>query len=218
MQQTYFADADIDDVMHLLTTLLESKVFPEGAPARPTASLGTGTSTATTTSLGLSLKSRPFGSPPIHVPNGGGGPNARHSFKSELTLLRDPQIGTKKILWWHGDDPRVTPHNHPWNFRSAILSGGYTEERYWLSRTGSIKRETLTFTAGMINEVPADVFHNVTRVLPGTVTYLDCGPAREGGAWGYMELGEGEYIPSTELVVSDLKDCFAALNPHLAKK
>lgn len=214
---TFFAGSDIDDIMQVLITAIERKVFPEGAPVRPITDLGTGDSTQTTTSLGLAIKSRPFASAPIHVPNGGGGPKARHSFKSELSLFRDPAVGTKKILWWHSDDPRATPHNHPWDFRSAILQGGYTEQRYWLSG-GRIKHETIKFVAGMINTVPGDVFHNVTEILPGTVTYMDCGPAREGNKWGYMELGEAEYIPSAELVVPDMQECFLALNPHLIKK
>ena len=58
--------------------------------------------------------------PPIHkCPVAGDGANARHSYKSELVLLRDPDLGTKKILWWYDKDPRPLPHNHPWDFRSA---------------------------------------------------------------------------------------------------
>lgn len=179
----------------------------------PSADLGDGNE-LTSTSIGNPLISNSFKAAPMHIPNAGDNANARHSYKSELVLVRDPNAGTKKILWWFDKDPRETPHNHPWNFRSGIISGGYVEERFWLNN-GVVKKETRRYEAGMINEVPANVFHNVREVLPGTVTYLDCGPARKGNEWGYMDINDGKYIPFKDLTPGNFLECLRTLNPHL---
>lgn len=61
-----------------------------------------------TTTCGQPLLSTQFETPPIHIPDGHGG-----AFKTELVVLRTPGR-TVKLLWWHADDPRPEPHNHPW--------------------------------------------------------------------------------------------------------
>jgi len=166
------------------------------------------------TSSGQSLEGEAFRIPPLHIPVCGDEANARHSYKSELTLVRDPDIGTKKLLWWHDKDPRDEPHNHPWDFRSAIISGGYTEERFWIDEDGKVQRDEVTYEAGQINVVPANVYHNVISVEPGTVTYLDCGPARTGNEWGYLDIRNGEYITFKDLTPDNFLEMFQGLNPH----
>lgn len=215
MEQIFFSSANVDSVMQTLIMAFEANLFPQGSPARPTALAKKGDSDLLETSTGQPLVSAAFSVPPLHIPNAGDGPNARHSFKSELVLVRDPAVGTKKIMWWYGDDPREIPHNHPWDFRSGIISGGYTEERSWITN-GILKSERRKYVAGTINEVPADVFHNVFDVLPNTVTYLDCGPAREGNEWGYLD-GE-KYQTWKDLTPANFLECFKGLNTHSGKK
>lgn len=166
-----------------------------------------------TTSSGQALESTPFSSPPIHIPNAGSGSNARHSYKSELSLVRNTETGTKKLLWWHAADPRSIPHNHPWAFRSAILSGGYTEERFSVDE-GKIVRELIEYSAGAVNLVPANVFHNVIEVKPDTVTFLDCGPARPGNEWGYLDPTDGTYFDWKQQSPDNFLDLFKQLNAH----
>lgn len=214
--QKFFTGASIEDLMQMFISAVDAKLFPPGAPPRPELINADG-STAIATSSGLPLISKPFQSTPIHIPNAGDGANARHSYKTELVLLRDPKVRTVKMLWWHGDDPRDTPHNHPWSFRSAILSGGYSEERFHVSN-GVTHKETRTYEAGDINVVPSDVFHNVRDVQPGTVTLLDCGEASEGNAWGYLNVATGERIPNSQLTPANFLENFRALNPHLLPK
>ena len=191
-EPVFFSQMNVNQVMHLLITAFERQLFPIGATPRPQTITQEGDANLTMTSSGQPLVANAFGVAPVHIPNAGDDDHARHSYKSELVLVRDPEVGTKKILWWYDKDPRNIPHNHPWDFRSGILYGGYTEERFWLS-SGVVKKERKQYTAGMINEVPADVFHNVIDVLPGTATYLDCGPARVGNEWGYMDTSTGDY-------------------------
>jgi hypothetical protein len=127
---------------------------------------------------------------PMHVPDGSGS-----VFKTEVVIYRSPEL-TIKINYWHGDDPRATPHTHPWPFESFILHGGYTEITTLLSEDGTVSKEHRTFAAGDRNVVPlwtADgrrVGHTVGQVLPGTVTLMVCGPASPGLEWGHFEEAE----------------------------
>lgn len=143
---------------------------------------------------------------PIHIPDGNGG-----SYKTELALFRSAER-TEKIIWWHADDPRPEPHNHPWDFQSTILNGGYTEHRWW-QEDGIWNSETKIYRAGDVNVVKANVFHVVVNVLPQTITHLICGKASENNLWGYLNLDDLTYIPAKKEVsfVEDLKK----LNPHL---
>ena len=146
--------------------------------------------------------------PPMHIPDivDGG------SYKSELVIERNVD-STTKILWWHKDDPREEPHNHPWYFESEILSGGYTEERFTLIN-GIIEKSTKEYREGDINIVPANVYHNVTKILPNTVTKMKCGSLVDGGKWGYLN-NDGEFSASTTDPV--FLDKLKEMNPHLNK-
>lgn len=162
-----------------------------------------------TTAAGLALAHATLTSPPIHIPDDAGG-----SFKTELVISRDPDLGTEKIFWWHADDPRKTPHNHPWYFESTIEAGGYTEYRYWRGEYDDvIGPQTVTYRAGDVNSVSTDVFHVVRDVLPGTRTRLKCGPAAANNEWGYLNTSTGKYTraPKDEAFINALLN----LNPHL---
>lgn len=150
--------------------------------------------------------------PPLHIPDGQGG-----AFKTELVLERSTDR-VVKIQWWHAPDPRRDPHNHPWPFRSTILSGGYTETRHQRTGCGPDAAGVIvtqrTYRAGDVNDLPVGVFHTVDEVLPGTVTRMETGPLVEGGDWGYL-IG-GEYVSSTDdpYPNADFFQQLCELNPH----
>ena len=169
------------------------------------------TETRTTTTGGLALTAAKLVTPPIHIPNETGG-----SYKTELVLERDPKKGTVKILWWHEDDPRPEPHNHPWDFTSDILGGGYTELRYWIGPGNVVLRETKTYRVGDRNVLPRTIYHVVTNVLPGTVTRLICGEATPGNKWGYLNIETGVHTEAE--ADPGFIDKLRALNPHLRQK
>ena len=164
------------------------------------------------TTGGQDIKFHSMEKAPLHIPDGKGG-----SFKTELTVFRSEEE-TQKYLWWHGDDPRGEPHNHPWDFSSKILHGGYTEDRWELNSSSELIKRTRIYRAdgsldGNENIVPKDTYHIVRDVLKGTVTHLTCGPAREDNEWGYIDIENSEYTRAE----SD-KDFFSELcelNPHL---
>lgn len=177
--------------------------------------------------------------PPVHIPDGRGG-----AYKTELALLRTPER-TEKIIWWHGDDPRKEPHNHPWPFESEIKGGGYTETRWWLVpdlpvahpdyedpaewvRSGRVDevRETpkgllciatRKYRAGDFNRVPTEVYHVVYDVQPGTVTHLVCGAATANNEWGYLDLETYEHVSARDPRFADngFIDRLREINPHM---
>lgn len=167
-----------------------------------------------TTTGGFNTEHATWEMPPIQVPNDHGG-----FYKIELVISRDSEEGTEKTLWWFEDDPRTQPHNHPWEFSSKILHGGYSEDRYWIEVDGSIGYERLTHVAGETNTVPVDVYHNVVDVLPGTTTRMTCGPVM--GPWNYLDIHTGELIavddPRIIEEVGDFMGNLHALNPFLKK-
>lgn len=210
--------AAVHDILNELEWLFSTRIF-ENAPPRPsTVALAAPAAEAVKfTASGLPLASGPLQEPPIHIPNAGDGANSRHSYRTDLVLLRDPSGSTLKVLWWHDMDPRPDPHNHPWDFRSAIFSGGYTEERTEV-RDGKPYVETVSYEAGDVNVMPANLYHSVVSVQPGTVTLLDCGPAKPGNEWGYLDLKELKYKNFKELAPANFVENFRALNPHLLKR
>jgi hypothetical protein len=156
---------------------------------------------------GLEAISNNLESPPVHIPNGNGG-----AYKTELALFRS-QERTEKIIWWHTDDPRQEPHNHPWRFESTILSGGYSENRWWFDENGALQQSSRTYRKGDVNTVEANVFHVVFDVEPKTVTHLICGNASENNIWGYLSLEDFTYFDAERN--PDFVDLIRAINPHL---
>lgn len=159
---------------------------------------------------GLKAISGRLESPPTHIPDGKGG-----AYKTELALFRSKER-TEKIIWWHSDDPRPEPHNHPWPFESTILSGGYSEKRYWYDEYGNLQQEIKHYRQGDVNSVAANVFHVVYDILPKTVTHLICGEASVNNVWGYLDLEDFQYVEARPeaLFLNQMR----AINPHLRPK
>ena len=167
-----------------------------------------------TIGLGLNMGAGRFESVPIHIPDGSGG-----VYKTELVLQRVPFV--EKVNYWHGQDPRRDPHNHPWPFRSTILRGGYVETRWTKVEAGGQnvwEKNTYSYVAGDVNDMPAGVYHTVDSVMPGTVTHMVCGELVPGGLWGHLldlegPLPVGREVPAGK-DVKFLRQMWA-LNPHM---
>lgn len=80
------------------------------------------------------------------------------------------------------EDP--DPHDHPWNFLSVRLKGGYTE-RIWHYRTPCEEGvEDRTNNAPGIGYRPAETVHQITSVKPNTFTLVITGPWKRD--WGFL--------------------------------
>jgi hypothetical protein len=81
-----------------------------------------------------------------------------------------------------GPDPRATPHDHPWSFRSFVLRGGYIERRLdpltmEIDEARVVRR---------MNHIHAGEAHSIRRLLRApTWTIVFVGSRRR--TWGYWE-------------------------------
>ena len=151
--------------------------FQQFSPGGSSASAGQ-------TSAGFSLAQALFSLGPRNIPNANG-----ECFKTEWVPFREPIEGTMKINWWHGPDDQRDPHSHPWDtFTSHIITGSYTERRYWLDEKGELQTKEFTYRQGDKNVFPRDQYHLVTKVEPETMTLMLCGTATDKNVWGYIDV------------------------------
>ena len=102
-----------------------------------------------------------------------------------LRRLRVIQTPWFSIYWHHIDqpDPDQDPHDHPWNFRSVIIRGGYTERVFW-DPNNVYTNEYLTHRRFSTHKMPIRYAHQITEVQPKTVTLIIAGPRlRNWGFW-----------------------------------
>ncbi|MGW2998703.1 hypothetical protein [Streptomyces sp. NPDC001155] len=117
-------------------------------------------------------------------------------YKAEYLLRREAETTIKINLWFRPDlrdGEKPKPHNHPWPFTAHILLGGYTEQRYEVV-DGKVTSTTQSHRVGEQNDVPLEIFHEVTAITePGrTLTLMVCGAGRKG-EWGYIDPESGEF-------------------------
>lgn len=80
-------------------------------------------------------------------------------------------------------------HNHPWEFRSVILSGWYVEE--YLDDLGNLQERT--HRAGSTYFSPKGYYHRIKEVSPGGVRTLFI-TFKRNESWGFLV--DGEHILS----------------------
>lgn len=111
-------------------------------------------------------------------------PDYDHPERNYLTrwrIVQTPWFG----LYLHrldGPDPRATLHDHPWNFTSLVLRGGYVERR--------LDPSTLDVDEGRevrwVNRLRTHDAHAIVRLLRvPTWTLLFVGARRR--TWGYLD-------------------------------
>ena len=105
-----------------------------------------------------------------------------------------------RILWtpWFAiyihrilkSDEDKHPHNHPWNFRTFILSGSYTEEWY-NAETEEYGKQILTRDDSTYRGF--EIFHKIEIYQP--VTTLVC-TGQHWNRWGYWV--NGKFVEQSE--------------------
>lgn len=135
-------------------------------------------------------------------------------YKAELTLVKN-EGRTVRINLWLAPDLRDSrgprPHSHPWDFVSRVLDGSYVESR-WTPNGGSIHVEQdVEHRTGEANRIGREMFHEVTKVIPGrTLSLMMCGPGMSG--WGYLDSDTGAFTPSS--LPDGFMDRLREINPH----
>jgi len=71
-------------------------------------------------------------------------------------------------------------HDHPFDGRSLVLSGGYVEEVLH-----TLSAEPVRYRRRWFNAVPAHKLHRIVEVEPDTWTLFHHGPHKHG--WGFLE-------------------------------
>lgn len=120
-------------------------------------------------------------------------PSSRHIglvYLRRLILLQTPWFSFY-VHWINEPDSDRHLHNHPWNFWSYILRGGYVE-RVAHDPTHNIKSTITTFRELLsLHKMPLASAHRIEQVLPGTVTVVVTG--RRVRVWGFFT--DAGFIP-----------------------
>lgn len=90
-----------------------------------------------------------------------------------------------RVHEWTGDDDHRAKHDHGHWFWLIVLRGGYTDVSV-NRETGEIRGELMR--RGSTAFRAATHTHQVVDVLPGTITFLVCGP--EERRWGFWKSGK----------------------------
>ena len=124
-------------------------------------------------------------------------PDYDHPERSYLTRYRIVQTPWFAVYVhrFDGPDPRPTLHDHPWNFVSLVLRGGYVEATGYLSSQAVTGFDGKVRTAlngyrflriGHLNRKRARNTHTIVRLLRvPTWTLMLVG--RRQRVWGYVE-------------------------------
>lgn len=96
-------------------------------------------------------------------------------------LVQTPWFGIY-LHRFEGPDPRPTLHDHPWNFRSLVLRGGYTEYTAGV-RDGIYAEPRRVRRFNRKRAVDLHWISELTRVPTWTLMFV----GRRKRVWGYLD-------------------------------
>jgi hypothetical protein len=100
-------------------------------------------------------------------------------------LLQTPWLGIY-VHFIYREDLDPIPHDHPWQFRSFVLRGGYTEYA-WPDARVSGDNELHNWRRWSLHRFPLAAAHRIVSVKPKTVTLVLVGRKRR--SWGFWNDG-----------------------------
>lgn len=109
-----------------------------------------------------------------------------------LSLCTRGKYDHVRLHWIRRADADRELHNHPFNYRTFILQGGYREEYLPDGTMISLAR---SLNSGDTVESPLGHYHRITRVWQGGVWTLFC-MGKDNGGWGFLV--DGKHMPSRE--------------------
>lgn len=107
------------------------------------------------------------------------------NYLTRWRLIQTPWFGIY-LHRFDGPDPRPTLHDHPWNFRSLVLLGGYEEALTYAEGPPGLHGSWAQRRAGRWNRKHAEDTHTITELwrVP-TWTLMLVGRRRR--EWGYVD-------------------------------
>lgn len=118
----------------------------------------------------------------------------RQVYLRRLIVFKTPLCGLY-IHWIYLPDNGRDPHNHPMNFWSWVVRGGYIERRYWDCEKFQRRTRSRLRKQWSLARTTIDDFHDIKLLtrMP-TVTVLFTGKRRQD--WGFMT--KSGFVPQTE--------------------
>lgn len=105
--------------------------------------------------------------------------NPKVVYLRRLRVIATPWFGIF-VHWIYLPDADTDPHDHPWNFRSTVLRGGYTEEVF----APDMSSEVLIHERWSSHKMPTTDAHMIQSIQPETVTLILVGKRdRDWGFW-----------------------------------
>lgn len=173
--------------------------------------------TVGTTTSGQPLQSRPFSMKPIIIPQFVNGKFTGKVCKIEMVLLRSLDGGARQHVWLA---PDIRPHNHPWEFIDCkvLYGGGYTATEWIPNDDGTYTERVTTLRPGdPEHRVTHKEYHQITEVVPGTVTVMTFGPVvGDGRQWGHLvKDADGNWAHDSNTNQEGYLDAMRHFNPHM---
>jgi hypothetical protein len=103
------------------------------------------------------------------------------AYLHRLRIVNTPWFGIN-LHDIHLPDTDKDPHDHPWNFVSVVLRGGYGETLYTYDTVRSVRSKV--WRRGSIHRMRTRSFHHIHKVEPGTRTLVFTG--KRSKAWGFQ--------------------------------
>lgn len=122
------------------------------------------------------------------------GTDPGRTYLRRLRVLQTPRFAIY-LHWIYLPDEDRDPHDHPCNFWSMVVRGGYTEQVYPYVRVRrDFATKVKTWRRGSVHKMPYDQAHRITHIRPGTVTLVAFGVRRQ--SWGFWT-SDG-FVPYTQ--------------------
>jgi hypothetical protein len=118
------------------------------------------------------------------IPN----PAGDETYLKRLRLIQTPWFGIY-VHWINLPDSDPDLHDHPWNFTSTILRGGYVESAAPISDPS--KARIKAWSRWSTHRMTQDQCHKIVILAPDTVTLIFVG--RRRGSWGFYT--PNGYVP-----------------------
>lgn len=109
----------------------------------------------------------------------------------------------------HFTDPdKGGPHDHPWNFTTHILKGGYIERRYFINPDGTWYTEDKPYEEGTSHRIEAGHIHEIIALPFGecyTMVIADW-PPKQWRFWQFEESGVKSRLPREKKFTDHFKE------------
>lgn len=114
--------------------------------------------------------------------------NPGETYLDRLRIIQTPYFGVY-VHWIHEPDSDRDPHDHPWNFLSFILRGGYTEYIWNNPSYHNDKAYKRRWLRGTWHKMRRGQAHRIDSLEADTISLIFVG--KRQGSWGFYTAQHG---------------------------